>query len=50
MELTIRSKTVATTFFVIDVQGSYNLILGCVLIHDNHCVPSSLHQFVIQWV
>jgi len=28
MELTIGSKTLATTFFVADVQGSYNLILG----------------------
>jgi len=28
MELTIESKTLATAFFVADVQGSYNLILG----------------------
>ena len=28
MELTIGSKTLATTFFVAEVQGSYNLILG----------------------
>ena len=28
MELTIRSKTLATAFFVAEVQGSYNLILG----------------------
>jgi hypothetical protein len=28
MELTIGSKTLATAFFVADVQGSYNLILG----------------------
>ena len=28
MELTIGSKTLATTFFVADMQGSYNLILG----------------------
>jgi hypothetical protein len=28
MELTIGSKTLATTFFVVEVQGSYNLILG----------------------
>jgi hypothetical protein len=32
------------------VQGSYNLILGREWIHDNRCVPSSLHQFLIQWV
>ena len=50
MELTIGSKTLATTFFVADVQGSYNLILGRDWIYANRCVPSSLHQFLIQWV
>jgi len=43
MELTIGSKTLATAFFVADVQGSYNLILGRNWIHANKCVPSSLH-------
>jgi hypothetical protein len=43
MKLTIRSKTLATTFFVVEVQGSYNLILGHNWIHANRCVPSSLH-------
>jgi hypothetical protein len=50
MELTVGSKTLATAFFVADVQGSYNLILGRDWIHANCCVPSSLHQFLIQWV
>jgi hypothetical protein len=50
MELTIGSKTLATTFFVADVQGSYGLILGCDWIHANCCIPSSMHQFLIQWV
>ena len=50
MELTIRSKTLATAFFVAEVQGSYNLILGRDWIHANRCVPSSLHQLLIQWV
>ena len=50
MELTIGSKTLATAFFIADVQGSYNLILGRDSIHANRCVPSSLHQFLIQWV
>jgi hypothetical protein len=43
MELTVGSKTLATVFFVADVQGSYNLILGCDWIHANCCVSSSLH-------
>ena len=47
MELSIRSKTLATDFFVVEVQGSYNLILGCNWIHANRCVPSSLHQLLI---
>jgi hypothetical protein len=50
MELTIGSKTLVTAFFVAEVQGSYNLILGRDWIHANRCVPSSLHQFLIQWV
>jgi hypothetical protein len=50
MELTVGSKTLATAFFMADVQGSYNLILGRDWIHANCCVPSSLHQFLIQWV
>jgi hypothetical protein len=50
IELTVGSKTLATAFFVVDVQGSYNLILGNDWIHANCCVPSSLHQFLIQWV
>jgi len=47
MKLTTGIKTLATTFFVGDVQGSYNLILGRDWIHANCCVPSSLHQFLI---
>jgi hypothetical protein len=47
MELTIGSKTLAMAFFVADVQGSYNLILGHDWIYTNCCVPSSLHQFLI---
>ena len=50
MELTVGSKMVATAFFVSEVQGNFNLILGRDWIHANQCVPSSLHQFLIQWV
>ena len=28
----------------------FNLILGRDWIHANQCVPSSLHQFLIQWI
>jgi hypothetical protein len=45
MELTIGSKSLVTAFFVVKVQGNYNVILGCDWIHANHCVLSTLHQF-----
>jgi hypothetical protein len=47
MELTVGSKTLATAFFVTKVQGNYSIILGWDWIHA--CIPSSLHQFLIQW-
>jgi hypothetical protein len=50
MELTIGSKTLTTAFFIADVHGSYSLILGRDWIHANCCIPSSMHQFLIQWV
>jgi hypothetical protein len=43
VELTIGSKTMATTFFVVDVGGRYNMLLGQDWIHTNGCVPSTLH-------
>jgi hypothetical protein len=49
-ELTVGSKTVLTTFFVVDVKGKYNILLGRDWIHANGCVPSTLHQCVVQWV
>ena len=50
MELTVGSKTIAMAFFVSEVQGNFNLIHGRDWIHANQCVPSSLHQFFIQWI
>jgi hypothetical protein len=47
-EVTIGSKTVPTTFFVVDVKGHYNVLLGRDWIHANECVPSTLHQCVMQ--
>ena len=49
VELTIGSKTLLTTFFVIDGKGSYSLLLDHDWIHANCCVPSTMHQFLIQW-
>jgi hypothetical protein len=47
MELTIGSKSLTTTFFVIEVKGNYCVILGHDWIHANHCVPSTFHWFLI---
>ena len=30
-------------------KGSYSLLLGCDWIHVNCCVPSTIHQCLIQW-
>jgi hypothetical protein len=49
-EETVRSKTVPTTFFMVDVKGRYNVLLGWDWIRANKCVSSTLHQCVIQWI
>jgi hypothetical protein len=50
IELTIKTKTLTAAFFVADVEGNYNLILNKDWIHANQCIPSTLHQMLIQWV
>jgi len=50
MELTVGSKTLATAFFVSEVQGNFSLILGRDWIHANQCVLSTLHQCLAQWI
>jgi hypothetical protein len=50
MELTVGIKLLATAFFIIKVQGNYSVILVRDWIHANRCVPSTLHQFLIQWI
>lgn len=50
IELTIETKTLVVAFFVAEVEGNYNIILGRDWIHANYCVPSTLHQSLVQWV
>jgi hypothetical protein len=50
VELTIGTKTLVVAFFVADVEGNYSLILGRDWIHANQCVPSTLHQMLLQWL
>jgi hypothetical protein len=44
VELTV----LPTTFFVVDAKGTYSLLLGRDWIHANCCVPSTMHQSLIQ--
>jgi hypothetical protein len=46
----IGSKTLLTTFFVIEGKGTYSLLLGRDWIHANCCIPSTMHQQLVQWV
>jgi hypothetical protein len=48
MALTMGSKSLTTVFFVVEVQGNYSVILGHDWIHVNRCIPSTLHQLLIQ--
>jgi hypothetical protein len=50
MELTVESKSLTTAFFVVEEQSNYSVILGRDWIHVNHYIPSTLHQFLIQWI
>jgi len=50
VELTIGSKTLPMTFFVISGKGAYNLLLERDWIHANCCIPSTMHQCLVQWV
>jgi hypothetical protein len=44
VELTIGSKSLPTTFFVVDAKGTYSILLGRDWIHANCCIPSTMHQ------
>jgi hypothetical protein len=49
VDLTIRNKTVLTSFFVVNSKSTYNVLLGRDWIHTNYCIPSTMHQCLIQW-
>jgi hypothetical protein len=50
VDLMIGSKTLLTSFFVIEGKGAYILLLGQDWIHANCCIPSTMHQQLVQWV
>jgi hypothetical protein len=49
VDLTIGNKTVPTSFFIVNSKSTYNLLLGRDWIHTNCCIPSTMHQCLIQW-
>jgi hypothetical protein len=49
MDLTVGGKTIPTSFFVVNSKGSYTVLLGRDWIHANCCIPSTMHQCLIQW-
>ncbi|KAK1666131.1 hypothetical protein QYE76_054290 [Lolium multiflorum] len=49
VDLTVGRKTIPTTFFVVDSKSTYAVILGRDWIHANCCIPSTMHQCLIQW-
>jgi hypothetical protein len=49
VDLTVASKTLASSFFIINSNSTYNVLLGRDWIHANCCIPSIMHQCLIQW-
>jgi hypothetical protein len=49
VDLTVGNKTVPTSFFIINSKSTYNVLLGRDWIHTNCCIPSAMHQCLIQW-
>jgi hypothetical protein len=49
VDLTVGSKTVLTSFFIISSKSTYTVLLRRDWIHANCCIPSTMHQCTIQW-
>jgi hypothetical protein len=49
VDLTVGSKTVPTTFFVVNSKSTYTVLLGRDWIHANYCIPYTMHQCLTQW-
>ena len=41
-------KTIPTSFFIVNSKSTYTVLLGMDWIHAN-CIPSTMHQYLIQW-
>jgi hypothetical protein len=49
VDLTVGSKTVPTSFFIINSKSTYTVLLRRDWIHANCCIPFMMHQCLIQW-
>jgi hypothetical protein len=49
VDLTVGSKTVPTSFFIVSSKSTYTILLGRDWIHANCYIPSMMHQCLIQW-
>jgi hypothetical protein len=49
-EGTVGRKTVPMAFFMVEVNGCYNMLTRQDWLHANECVLSTLHQCVMQWI
>jgi hypothetical protein len=49
VDLTVGSKTVPTSFFIVSSKSTYTILLRRDWIHANYCFPSMMHQCLIQW-
>jgi hypothetical protein len=48
VDLTVGSKTVPTSFFIVNSKSTYTILLGRDWIHANCCIPPTMHQCLIQ--
>jgi hypothetical protein len=49
VDLTVVSKTVPTSFFIVSSKSTYTVLLRRDWIHANYCIPATIHQSLIQW-
>jgi hypothetical protein len=49
VDLTMGSKTFLTSFFIVSRKSTYTVLLERDWIHANCCIPSMMHQCLIQW-
>jgi hypothetical protein len=49
VDLTVESKTVLTSFFIVSSKNTHTVLLRRDWIHANCCIPSTMHQCLIQW-